>query len=269
MPSKVLPPLSLLIVLLTLSWTANIVADSEPGWYQRLVGEQPQLASQLEKLLPVGLAGGRRLAQSCYATRSDSLGPYFLAAAPSYKLGFCPASPSVRSLRNISVTIQLYDGCTNKPIKNGGGNLDIWLADNAGKYDNAKKSNGACSTCKCRAKLQVTRLTNNGLAGFRYTTLFPASYGNTAASCFRPAHIHHTFQVSGYRPLTTQLYFNGDKYLGAKDCGCPSCGSGNSALQVTLDKQNRATWKVYLIPITIPTLKLIPKPTPARRKSLY
>jgi catechol 1,2-dioxygenase len=54
----------------------------------------------------------------------------------------------------------------------------------------------------------------------------------------RPAHIHFTISSPGHAPLTTQLYFQGDPYLGHDMCG-PACHSDDPHRIIELATQAR------------------------------
>jgi catechol 1,2-dioxygenase len=65
---------------------------------------------------------------------------------------------------------------------------------------------------------------------------------------WRPAHIHLRVEASGYRPLTTMVYIEGDPWLGDD-----TIGSVKDALVVRLDEGDdailRTTFDVMLVPV--------------------
>eukprot|EP00798_Chlamydomonas_sp_ICE-L_P030170 gene30170-35154_t len=96
--------------------------------------------------------------------------------------------------------------------------VELWQANNAGDYDNSRR------TTDCRTTLKTTR---NGK--YSAKTIMPANYGST--NCLRPAHVHARVSALGYQTLTTQIYFKNDPFLGDNDCACSSCNSELLKLQ--------------------------------------
>jgi protocatechuate 3,4-dioxygenase beta subunit len=78
-----------------------------------------------------------------------------------------------------------------------GARIEIWQADANGRYDERGFT--------LRGTLRADA---NGR--FRVRTIVPGHYLNGYQ--YRPAHLHVKVSAPGHRPLTTQLYFQGDPY---------------------------------------------------------
>ena len=69
------------------------------------------------------------------------------------------------------------------------------------------------------------------LRGYAFDTILPGAY--KLGDSFRPAHIHFMVSAAGFRPIVTQLYFSGDRYLQPND-PCGVCASGDRTLIIDL-----------------------------------
>lgn len=125
-------------------------------------------------------------------TPSDIEGPYYVPGAPVAQvyLVLCP-DPTLQ------ISGQVFD-TAGKLLS--GATVDIWQADAAGVYDNSGTTFGF------RGKIQT-----DDQACWRLNTVEPGDY-QIGPNEFRCAHIHAKVWAPGYQMLTTQLYFNGDKY---------------------------------------------------------
>jgi catechol 1,2-dioxygenase len=95
--------------------------------------------------------------------------------------------------------------------------LDVWQADAVGNYHAA-----GANDYRLRGKIKT-----DALGRYRLETILPGRYGDAAG--IRPAHLHVTFLTPGGNALlTTQLYFEGDPYLGEADY-CTREGTCNSS----------------------------------------
>ncbi|SFD87087.1 protocatechuate 3,4-dioxygenase [Nitrosomonas sp. Nm166] len=90
--------------------------------------------------------------------------------------------------------------------------LDIWQADANGRYRHPLDANPATLDANFQG-WAIIRSDNNGI--FRFKTVMPSAYP-ASKTWIRPPHIHFKISKSGYRPLTTQMYFP-DQELNAKD----------------------------------------------------
>jgi protocatechuate 3,4-dioxygenase beta subunit len=85
--------------------------------------------------------------------------------------------------------------------------LDIWQADANGRYRHPRDPNKA----KLDENFQgwaVIRTDDKGF--FRFKTVMPGAYP-ASGNWIRPPHIHIKISKPGYRALTTQMYFPGEK----------------------------------------------------------
>jgi hydroxyquinol 1,2-dioxygenase len=145
-------------------------------------------------------------------TETTILGPFHRSDAPELPLassiaGDLPGEPTV-----VKGRVLAPDGA---PIPRA--TLDVWQSDAEGFYD-----------------LQMPHLDGTVLRGvfhadaegrFVFRTIKPASYpipydgpvGRMLSALgrhpYRPAHIHFIVSAAGYRPVTTELYVEGDPYL--------------------------------------------------------
>lgn len=171
----------------------------------------------------VGLSGlgllwpARTLAQVCSPTRSDVLGPFYVANAPSRALLAGPDEPGDR----LVVRGRVLGPDCRTPLRHA--LLDVWQADANGQYHDEKDN----------FRLRGQLLTDD-TGSFAFTTVVPGRYkleGN-----YRPAHIHFIVSHPRHQPLTTQLYFKGDPYLGGKDACGDECDSNDPERIVELKK---------------------------------
>jgi protocatechuate 3,4-dioxygenase beta subunit len=92
-----------------------------------------------------------------------------------------------------------------------GAKIEIWQADNEGKYH--PQSNGDYNTID-KGKVALRGYTTTDDQGtYSYTSIFPAEYEG------RTRHVHYRVSKEGYETLTTQLTFykDGDKYSPESD----------------------------------------------------
>ncbi len=157
-------------------------------------------------LIPrIPLARGEKLAPPSGATPSDSLGPYYKKGAP-FRGYLAPEGAA-----GVPMLIQgrVYGADTRKALD--GATIDVWQADAKGRYHGMDEEENFLY----RARMRTTQ------GGFyRFRTIRPGHYG--FALWGRPAHIHYYVRHSDYRPLVTQLYFEGDPRLGARERARPS-----------------------------------------------
>lgn len=139
-------------------------------------------------LLPIFKLFGRPnglVAKECN-TQRDAEGPYYKAGAPLKTV-----IETEGEVLTITGTIFQSTDCTT-PVSNA--IIDIWHCDSSGQYDN--------SGFKCRG---LVKSDINGKYSFK--TIFPPAYGS------RPRHIHFKIRATGFKELTSQIYFKGDPNL--------------------------------------------------------
>lgn len=126
----------------------------------------------------------------CTATEDNIEGPFFTPGAPRRTVLAGADTPGIK----LSLTGRaLRTDCSPLP----GAILEVWHADHTGAYDN--EGFGFRGTLECDRE-----------GGFALDTIIPGHYLN--GDRYRPAHIHLKIAAAGHRPLTTQLYFEGDPY---------------------------------------------------------
>jgi hydroxyquinol 1,2-dioxygenase len=145
------------------------------------------------------------------ATESSVLGPFYEEGAPQKHTGadLAPGEEPGVIVRGV------VKGVDGKPLANAV--LDVWQTAPNGLYhmqDAGQEEFHLCGKVPTDA---------NGLYFFR--TLKPVSYaiptdgpvGQMLVALerhpYRPAHIHFIISAPGYKPLTTQLFTEGDPYL--------------------------------------------------------
>jgi protocatechuate 3,4-dioxygenase beta subunit len=140
------------------------------------------------------------LPSTCAPTAANIEGPFFKAGAPHRSVLVAPGEQG--ELLTISGSVLSAD-C--RPL--AGAQIDVWHADARGDYD--------LEGFRHRGRLCT------GPGGvFQLATIVPGRYLNGRR--YRPAHIHVKLEAPGHRPLTTQLYFEGDPYNRGDDFIVPS-----------------------------------------------
>lgn len=146
-------------------------------------------------------------AATCEPTRGDARGPFFEPGAPARTALAGPEEPGARLALQGTVR-----GPDCRPL--AGALLDVWQADAEGNY------HGAGADYRLRGQL-----TTGADGRFAFTTIMPGRY--PLAGSTRPAHIHFTVSHPGHRPVTTQIYFEGDPFLAPNDPCTVDCDSGD------------------------------------------
>lgn len=137
-------------------------------------------------------------------TSPDIEGPYYRAGAP-FSNDLVPPGGMGRRLRIIGCV----KGVDGRPLP--GALVDVWQADASGAYDIVEPENAANRGTPFRFRARM----NAGADGcYAYRTVMPGQY-EVSEGQFRPSHIHYKVSAPGYRGLTTQLYFDGDRYNAA------------------------------------------------------
>ena len=166
-------------------------------------------------------------------TETNVEGPVYVPGAPRlerpYVLPMRENEPGEKLI--FSGTVRSTDG---SPL--AGANLDIWQANGACEYSHFQPD-----VPEYNLRGQIT--TDDGGA-FEFETVVPAPYevptggatGQLLAaldrSAFRPGHIHFKISHPDAAPLTTQIYFEGDPWLGSD-----VVGAVKESLVTKLDRQ--------------------------------
>lgn len=106
--------------------------------------------------------------------------------------------------QHIIVSGQVQD-IAGHPVANAV--LDIWQADANGRYRHPRDPNPAKPDTNFQG-WAIINCDENGF--FRFRTVMPGAYP-ASGTWIRPPHIHLKISKPGYRALTTQMYFPGEK----------------------------------------------------------
>ena len=112
------------------------------------------------------------------------------------------SDPAMKGTR-IAVRGRILAGDCMTPI--AGALIDLWQADSEGRYDNDGHTGRTPGPLTLRGK-QLAAADGS----YAFQSVLPGHYLNGPQ--YRPAHVHAKISAPGYRPLTTQLYFDGDPY---------------------------------------------------------
>ncbi len=150
-------------------------------------------------------------------------GPYYIAGAPDltppYELPHRPDEPGEALV--VSGTVVGADG---SPL--AGARIDVWQSDAPGHYSNVDPT---VPEWNLRG---VLRAADDGT--YEFKTYAPSPYEIPKAGptgkllevlgrhAFRPAHLHFKISAPAYEQLTTQLFFEGDHWLGSDVAGADS-----------------------------------------------
>jgi catechol 1,2-dioxygenase len=153
-------------------------------------------------------APGVAAAQECSPTLPDILGPFYRFGAPfQAKLG---AADEPGEKLVISGTVYSSDCRTVL----SSALIEVWQANSAGRYDTDIPGHFTEAT-----SFHLRGMLNTDERGrYEIETVMPGRYpigpGLPGAGQTRPAHIHFRVMEALHIPLTTQLYFQGDPFIG-------------------------------------------------------
>lgn len=151
-------------------------------------------------------------AQECSLTPSDILGPFYRFGAP-FQAKLAPAEEPGEKLI-VSGTVYSADCRTALPRAL----IEVWQANSTGQYDTNTPGNFTEShTFHLRGMLSTDEQ-----GRYEIDTVMPGRYPippglpglERFAGQTRPAHIHFRVMESLHVPLTTQLYFHDDPFIG-------------------------------------------------------
>lgn len=130
-------------------------------------------------------------ADDCGETEDNIEGPYYKAGAPERSSLWEPGMEGTK----LTVSGRVMNTrCEPIPYAT----LDAWQCSAKGEYDN--------TTYYLRGKLKT-----DGKGRYELATILPPPY-KVGAERYRPAHIHLKLSGPGTKLLTTQLYFEGDRW---------------------------------------------------------
>jgi protocatechuate 3,4-dioxygenase beta subunit len=164
---------------------------------------------------------------ACVATRSDVLGPFFIAGAPMRVMIADANEPGER----LQMTGRVLGPDCTTPVQ--GVHIEVWQCDRDGAYHSAAE--------QYRLRGWVT---TDATGTFMVDTIMPGSYVQGTGP--RPAHVHFTFTHPDHRTLTTQIYFAGDPYLQPND-SCGTCGSDDDERILERTGDAVAGWSAELV----------------------
>lgn len=150
---------------------------------------------------------------TCEPTQADLEGPFFEPNAPTAT----DLAPAGEPGDRLAISGRVLDpDC--QPIP--GAVVEVWQADADGDYHDDK----------LRAVL-----TADGEGRYAFSSVVPGRYFQ--ANGFRPAHLHYKVRASGFRAVTTQIYFEGDPYLSPNDsCGVCASDDGDRIIPLVADR---------------------------------
>lgn len=159
----------------------------------------------------VAAAVSGHAAGACLVTDGDILGPFY---RPNAKSTAKLADASTPGERLVLTGTVLRPDCKTPVV---GATVDIWHCDHQGAYD-VKTPDEKIAPENYRFR----GITQTGKDGrFVVETIVPGRYSippglegfEQYAGQTRPAHIHLTIVHPIYVPLTTQIYFTGDRHI--------------------------------------------------------
>lgn len=135
----------------------------------------------------------------CIDTDDNIEGPFFKPSSPERANLLAPGQAGVKLTLTGRV---LGEGCG---VVLAGATLDFWQAD----WEPPKSAGGEDVGVYDDVKMRGHQFADKD-GRYALTTVIPGHYLNGAQ--YRPSHIHVKVSAPGYPLLTTQLYFDGDKY---------------------------------------------------------
>lgn len=133
----------------------------------------------------------------CKLTTASQEGPFYRAGAPWLTRLCDPHEPG----EPLVIVGRVTAAETCAPLKDAV--VDVWQANHTGLYDNQMKEYANKFYLRGRMKTDAE-------GRYTFTTILPAAY--STGSSMRAKHIHYKISAPGYELLTTELYFEGDKY---------------------------------------------------------
>jgi len=171
------------------------------------------------KLVDLSLANGNHKQEEhghaptvLKVTPTQVWGPFYVAGAP-YR---AKLSPIWAKGQPIVIKGVVYGLDTGKPLPFA--SIDLWQTSPDSEYDyyepdgqkhaykNEMNTHGKAKEFNFRA-----RMVTDDYGRFEYETVKPSPYFDPDDSTWRTSHIHYFVQHPGYKPLVTQMYFDGEE----------------------------------------------------------
>lgn len=184
-------------------------------------------------------------AESNAATPSNIEGPFYRANAPLLSEPYKVGRPNEAGDKLVFCG-KIVDGPSGRPVL--GALVDLWQADAAGYYDIQDRNAPAFNL---RGRLTARD------GAFELRTVLPGAYeipkdgavGRLLKAlgrhAFRPRHIHFKITADGWQPLTTQIYFAGDRWIESD-----SIGAAKPRLVAQLNKRDGILVSEYAFRLT-------------------
>jgi len=136
-------------------------------------------------------------APACGPTARDALGPYYVAGTPE------SAQLNAKGLAGVPIRVEgrVFGGAEGRtPL--AGATLEVWHADDAGRYHPPGSGEAARYPAEALALRGTVRTDGAGWYGF--DSIRPGLYGG------RARHLHYRVAAPGHSTLVTQVYFRDD-----------------------------------------------------------
>jgi len=155
--------------------------------WQNTAGQTPPTGDKKTRSLPV--------------TESLEAGPYHRDGAP----WTTALAKSGEKGKPLTVSGTVFGEDTGLPLPDA--LLDVWQADASGNYD---FQDNPAPASPVNYRMRGIMLADKS-GRYSFTSVVPGNYGSTPTEQ-RAKHVHYTINRTGYEPLITQLYFEGDSW---------------------------------------------------------
>ena len=156
----------------------------------------------------IGVAGAKSLANACGLTPPQTEGPFYPERDQSDKdndLTMVRGRSGVAEGEKILIVGKVVDQYC-RPVE--GALVEIWQACSTGKYNHSSDPN----TAQLDPNFQYWGQDVSDEEGsYEFLSIKPGHYP-ASHNWIRPPHIHFKVHKRGYKELTSQLYFKGDRY---------------------------------------------------------
>jgi protocatechuate 3,4-dioxygenase beta subunit len=197
-------------------------------------------------ILPVVGAGCSKADADTLFTPSQAEGPFYPLQLPPDKdadlINFQGHEKKAQGTPiNVVGKVLAPDGAA---LKNAF--VEIWQADTNGRYRHPKDPNPATLDPDFQG-WGSARTDEEGR--YRFATIFPGAYP-AGPGWMRPPHIHFKISMTNFKPLTTQMYFPGNKYNDS-DLILQNLSSADQKLVVSTRMDESANENIYRFDIVL------------------